>query len=307
MSYKDARLHGILCIDKPVDFTSFDVVAKLRGMIKQKRIGHGGTLDPFATGVLPVFLGKATRLCDMAPIEDKTYLVTLELGRTTDTQDSTGQVLSNCKSSVTMEQLQEVISQFCGDIMQLPPMYSAVQVDGKRLYDLARKGIEVERQPRPVTVHGIRVHSFDEQNQEAQLEISCSKGTYIRTICHDMGQALGVGGIAKTLRRTAALGFSLSQCHTFEELAVAIQGGDEQFSALLLPMENLFLSYPCIKLGAGQDRMFRNGVRLDLTRLNKLPKGCTTPIRVQDSTGEFLGLAHIDESQGQLVSWKILA
>ncbi len=307
MSRPEAKFHGILCIDKPTDFTSFDVVAKLRGMIKQKRIGHGGTLDPFATGVLPLFLGRATRLCDMAPVQDKTYVVTLALGLTTDTQDSTGQVIAQSKSEVTREQLERVLTQFCGDILQLPPMYSAVQIDGKRLYDLARKGIEVERESRPITVHSIRMLSFDTQRQEAELEISCSAGTYIRTICHDVGQALGVGGIAKTLRRTEALGFTLSQCHTFEGIAQALERGEESFAELLLPMESLFLSYPALRLGSGQDRMFKNGVKLNLSRINGLPKACDTPIRVQDNEGNFMGLAKASFDDDLLVAWKILA
>jgi len=299
---QDARFHGILCLDKPVDFTSFDAVAKLRGMIHQRRIGHGGTLDPFATGVLPLFLGKATRLCDMSPVEDKRYTVTLRLGVETDTQDMTGKVLKECDGKVSRADLEGLLPAFVGPQQQLPPMYSAVQVGGQRLYDLARQGIEVERQPRDITIHHINLLEYDENSRLALLDVGCSKGTYIRTLCHDLGQKLGVGGAAQTLRRTEALGFTLRDCCGYQQIAAALEEGEQTFEKLLLPLETVFRSCPAVYLSPAQDKMFRNGVRMDLARINGVPENHDGLLRVLGNDREFLGVARAAYETSELIA-----
>ena len=226
-------MNGIICVNKPADFTSFDVVAKLRGILQTRRIGHGGTLDPMATGVLPVFVGTATKACDIMPDNTKSYRAGFRLGETTDTQDVTGNVLSRSEKPVGEDELRAVIPQFIGDIMQLPPMYSAVQVNGQRLYDLARKGIEVEREARQINVSAIELISYDPAAREGVLDISCGKGTYIRTIINDIGEMLGCGGAMTSLVRTSSGGFTLADCFTFEQIQ---QARDEnRLEELILP------------------------------------------------------------------------
>lgn len=302
MKRQDARFHGILCLDKPEGFTSFDAVAKLRGMIRQRRIGHGGTLDPFATGVLPLFLGRATRLCDMSPVEDKRYTVTLRLGVETDTQDMTGKVLKQCDGTVSRADLEAALPRFTGELQQLPPMYSAVQVGGQRLYNLARQGIEVERQPRSITVHHLNLIEYNEETRCAVLDVACSKGTYVRTICHDLGQSLGVGGAAETLRRTEALGFALQDCVGYETIAAALQEGDQAFQRLLLPLETVFRSCPAVHLSPAQDKMFRNGVRMDLARIHGVPEQESGLLRVLGIGEEFLGVARASYETSELIT-----
>ena len=211
-------MNGIICLDKPQGFTSFDAVAKLRGILQTRRLGHGGTLDPMATGVLPIFVGNATKACDIMPDNTKSYRAGFRLGQVSDTQDVTGTILAEYQKEVPQEDILAVIPEFTGKIMQLPPMYSAVQVNGKRLYDLARQGIEVERTPREIEVFSIDLADYDESAREGVLEISCGKGTYIRTIINDIGERLGCGGIMTSLVRTSSGGFTLADCHTFEEL-----------------------------------------------------------------------------------------
>ena len=184
-------MNGIICLDKPQGFTSFDAVAKLRGILQTRRLGHGGTLDPMATGVLPIFVGNATKACDIMPDNTKSYRAGFRLGQVSDTQDVTGTILAEYQKEVPQEDILAVIPEFTGKIMQLPPMYSAVQVNGKRLYDLARQGIEVERTPREIEVFSIDLADYDESAREGVLEISCGKGTYIRTIINDIGERLG--------------------------------------------------------------------------------------------------------------------
>ncbi|MCL2589172.1 MAG: tRNA pseudouridine(55) synthase TruB, partial [Oscillospiraceae bacterium] len=191
---------GILLVDKPTDWTSHDVVAKLRGLLRERRIGHAGTLDPMATGLLTIFVGRATRAVEFAEAEAKTYITRLRLGVTTDTQDITGRVLSECAADVLQAELEAILPQFLGEIQQIPPMYSAIKIDGQRLYKLARQGVEVARKARPVTIHKIEV--LGQVDGDFELEITCSKGTYIRTLCHDIGAALGCGGTMAALRRT---------------------------------------------------------------------------------------------------------
>ena len=213
------NLNGIICVNKPPEFTSFDVIAKMRGIMRVKRLGHAGTLDPMATGVLPVFVGRATKACDILPDRDKVYRAGFKLGLVSDTQDIYGTV-SEGKSAadITAEQVKDALGGFVGDIMQVPPMYSAVMINGQRLYDLARQGVVVEREPRPVTVFSLELLEYDEGTCSGSLEISCSKGTYIRTLINDVGDTLGCGGVMTSLVRTKACGFSLEDCVTLEDL-----------------------------------------------------------------------------------------
>ena len=235
--------NGILIIDKPADWTSFDVVKKLRGALKVKRVGHGGTLDPMATGVLPVFAGRATKMASYSENADKEYIAGIRFGLTTDTQDITGTVLSTCESNVTADLLRGVIPSFLFAQKQIPPMYSAVKIGGRKLYELARKGIEVERPARDVYISEIAIlnedhpvasrHPSTEGNSEFILRIVCSKGTYIRTLCHDIGAALGCGAVMSALRRTRVGEYSIEKAHTLDTVLEAIAKDDiERFFVL---------------------------------------------------------------------------
>ena len=232
--------NGIIIIDKPQDWTSMDVCAKIRGILHEKRVGHGGTLDPMATGVLPVFVGQATRGVEFAENARKEYVAGLRLGQITDTQDTSGHVLETRPVQVSREQVAAVLEQFRGPQQQIPPMYSAIKVGGKKLYELARKGQEVARKPRSITIYDLELL---EQVSETDylLRCLCSKGTYIRTLCHDIGAALGCGGTMYSLRRTMAAGFTADQAVTLEE--VQAQG-----EALLLPTDSLFAGHPILLL-----------------------------------------------------------
>ena len=281
---------GILCIDKPQDFTSFDVIAKLRGMTGERKIGHAGTLDPMATGVLPLLLGKATRLCDILPCERKRYTAGFSLGMTTDTQDIWGTKLSSNDAPVSKAELCEKLLTFTGEISQLPPMYSAVQVNGQRLYDIARQGREIERESRTVTVLELSLLFYDEVSRSGALDILCSKGTYIRTLIHDLGEKLSAGGVMTSLRRTESSGFSLDQCITMEEAQhlAEIRGFEEK----LISPELIFRDSPEIHLSEVQTRMYLNGVRLDLKRIPHEKQDGQH--RVYDAEGHFLGLGWLD-------------
>ena len=280
-------MNGIIPINKPAGFTSFDVIAKLRGILKIKRIGHAGTLDPMATGVLPVFFGKATRACDIIPNNEKSYTAEFEFGKITDTQDSTGTILQTIDKKVKEQEVLDILGQFKGEIQQLPPMYSAVSVDGKRLYDLARQGIEVERKTRTITIDDIKLLSFDEKNQVGTFFIFCSKGTYIRTIIHDIGQALGCGGIMTGLVRNSSSGFTLGECYTLEQLEELKKEG--KIETIITPIDKVFESYNDVRLNEIQTRMYKNGVKLDLNRVKILLK--SDKYRVYGYNDEFLGIA----------------
>lgn len=286
-------MNGIICIDKPQGFTSFDVVAKLRGITKIRRIGHAGTLDPMATGVLPIFIGRATKACDMLPDSDKEYEAEFKLGIVTDTQDSTGAILSQCDAHITESDLKTAVGGFMGKQLQIPPMYSAVKVDGKRLYDLARQGIEVERKPREIEIYKIELLSFDENSQSGKLVISCSKGTYIRTICHDLGQKLGVGAVMTALRRTRAAGFSLSDCITIEEAQKL--SDPEILEKSILPIDSFFSFMDKLVLNRKKAELFLSGVKLDAKELevNKnLAVFCEE---------DFIATAYVAEEDGRKV------
>ena len=297
-------MNGILCMNKPEGFTSFDVIGKLRGILKIKRLGPAGTLDPMATGVLPIFVGNATKACDILPNNEKSYRASFRLGLVTDTQDITGEDLKRSEKKASEEELINVIPQFKGSIMQLPPMYSAVQVDGKRLYDLARKGIEVEREKREIFIDDIRLESFDEETQEGVLFIACSKGTYIRTIINDIGEVLGCGGIMTELVRLSSSGFILSQCHTFEEVEKARDEG--RLEELIIPVSEVFRELPSLRLNKPQTSMYRNGVKLDLSRVYNIKDG-EDVYAVYSFDGAFIGTASADREKGELRIGKNLA
>lgn len=254
--------NGIIIIDKPQGWTSMDVCAKLRGMFHEKRVGHAGTLDPMATGVLPVFIGRATRAVEFAAGSDKEYIAGLKLGVVTNTQDTTGEVLEQRPVAAGREDVVRVLSQFTGLIEQLPPMYSAIKINGKKLYELARKGQEVERKPRPVTIHALEIlDQAPAQETDYLIRVACSKGTYVRTLCHDIGQALGCGGCMSSLQRVKAAGFTLADSVTLEAVQEAVDRGEGE--SLLLPVDCCFAGLPVLVLKtAGAEKKIRNGAAL---------------------------------------------
>ena len=275
-------MNGIVIIDKPMDWTSQDVVSKLRGVLHTKRIGHGGTLDPMATGVLPVFVGRATRGVEFFEHAVKTYEATLRLGITTDTEDITGTVLTEAPVNVTEAQLESALEKFRGDILQIPPMYSAIKIGGQKLCDLARKGREVERKPRPVTIYLLELLSFD--GITAKLRVRCSKGTYIRTLCKDIGAVLGCGGCMESLRRTAAGAYSIEEAVPLQQLVEAADPG-----SYLRPVDTLFTEYEAVTLTEKQALRCRNGNSFTVA----LPQGT---YRAYDAEGNFLMLAKVEDN-----------
>lgn len=293
---------GILVMDKPQGFTSFDVIGKLRGILHMKRLGHTGTLDPMATGVLPVLIGTAARACDILPDETKTYRAAFQLGAVTDTQDSTGNVLETHPFRASADDILRILPQFTGEIQQIPPMYSAVQVGGRRLYELARAGKEVERPARTVQVQQIALTAFDPQTGAGTVEIICGKGTYVRTILHDLGQVLGCGAHMTALTRTAACGFMLADAHDFETVQRAADDGT--IGSLVIPTDRLFAALPALYLNPAQTTLYRNGVRLSLTQLRDVPQAARCRVYAADQT--FLGLADPDRGNGCLRIFKNL-
>ncbi len=280
---------GIILLDKPEGITSFGAVARIRRICSEKKCGHTGTLDPMATGVLTVMLGGGTRFIELLPSHDKAYTATFRLGTVTDTLDITGKVLETREVDITAEQVREKIKDFVGEISQLPPMYSAVSVDGQRLYDLARQGIEVERTPRNVTVFSIDMLSENEQAGEYQISVECSSGTYIRTLISDMGEALGCGAVMTKLCRTKANGFGIENAVTLEQLEAAAENGT--LDEIVIPVEKALENYPMIKVTAAQAKRFRNGGELDLQRL-KYPR-MLGYFRIYDPEDNFIGLGEI--------------
>lgn len=293
----DKELNGIIVINKPKDYTSFDVIAKLRGILHIKRLGHAGTLDPMATGVLPVFVGKATKACDILPNNEKSYKAGFKLGIKTDTQDITGKIVFEEKSDISFDRLKENVKAFLGETEQLPPMYSAVSIGGKRLYELAREGKEIERKPRKINVKSIEVTEFDEASQTGELEIYCSKGTYIRTIIHDLGESLGTGGVLTSLERTSSSGYDISQSYTIYEVKSLIESG-KGIDEIMYPIDSAFKIYERIVLNQKHTRLYKNGVKLRLEQV--MAKGGNT-YRVYGSDNEFLGLAFADGKTNEFV------
>ena len=274
-------MNGIVIIDKPAGWTSQDVTARLRRVFGTRRIGHGGTLDPMATGVLPVFVGRATRGVEFFEHAEKTYGTELLLGIATDTEDTTGTVLFRREVSVTPEQLTAVLERFRGEIMQIPPMYSALKVNGQKLCDLARKGRQVERQPRPVTIHELTLLS--REGDTVRLRVRCSKGTYIRTLCADIGEALGCGGCMQALRRTQAGEYTIAEAVPLQQLLESPEP-----ETYLRDVDTMFRGYAGVKLTANQEKRCRNGNAFSVT----LPGGT---YRAYSQTGEFLMLAKVED------------
>lgn len=298
-------MNGVLLIDKPKEFTSFDVIAVVRGITGQRKAGHTGTLDPNATGVLPVLLGSATKAQDLIPNHDKKYIADFRLGITTDTLDIWGTELSRRDTDISEEQLTSSLEAFRGEIRQIPPMYSAVQKNGQRLYDLARKGIEVEREKRRVTVYSLELLSFDRANRCGKLEIFCSKGTYVRTIIDDIGKKLGCGAVMTGLRRTEACGFSLDSCITPDELKELKE--KDEISKVLLSVESLFSDYQSLYISPMQAKRFSNGGALDISRtaLRNHPPQDKTILRVKENSLGFLGLGITDAENNIIKIYKL--
>ena len=292
-------MDGIIIIAKPEGFTSFDVVAKMRGMLHTKKVGHAGTLDPMATGVLPVFVGRGTKCCDILPCQDKEYRAVFRLGITTDTQDITGKVLEQRPVTADRAQVEQVISEFVGEIEQVPPMYSAVQINGQRLYDLARQGIEVERPARKITIYRCDLLGEGPNPNEYSIDVACSKGTYIRTLCADIGEKLGCGAAMTSLCRTQAAGFTLEEALPLEEAQRLASLG--QLEEHIRSVEEVFRSLPCVHLSEAQTRMYKNGVRLDLKRV-EWDETMDSDLRVLGFDGRFLGVGYADQEAGELRS-----
>lgn len=273
-------MDGIVIVDKPQGWTSQDVTARLRRVFGTRRIGHGGTLDPMATGVLPVFVGRATRAVEFFEHAEKTYETVLRLGITTDTEDMTGTVLTEENVSFTEEQLQETLAAFRGEILQVPPMYSALKVNGQKLCDLARKGKTVERQPRPITIHELTLVERGENT--LRLRVRCSKGTYIRTLCKDIGEKLGCGGCMESLRRVAAGEYAIDEAVPLQTLL-----DTEEPEKYLRDVDTMFRNYPAVTLTANQETRCRNGNAFSVS----LAPGT---YRAYSQDGEFLMLAKVD-------------
>ena len=275
-------MNGIVIVDKPQGWTSQDVTARLRRVFSTRRIGHGGTLDPMATGVLPVFVGRATRAVEFFEHAEKTYVTVLRLGQRTDTQDITGTVLEERPVSVTEAALLAVLARFRGEILQVPPMYSALKVNGQKLCDLARKGKAVERQPRPITIFELELLSFD--GREAALRVRCSKGTYIRTLCEDIGAALGCLGCMASLRRVQAGSYRIEEAVPLQTLLEA-----EHPETYLMGMDTMFSAYPAVTLTPKQETRCRNGNAFT----NPMADGT---YRAYSASGEFLMLARVEDN-----------
>ena len=274
-------MNGIVIVDKPEGWTSQDVTARLRRVFNTRRIGHGGTLDPMATGVLPVFVGRATRGVEFFEHAEKTYETVLRLGLTTDTEDISGTVLSEQDAFVTGEQLEAVLQKFRGEIMQVPPMYSALKINGQKLVDLARKGKEVERQPRPITIHELTLLGMEADG--IHLRVRCSKGTYIRTLCKDIGEALGCGGCMAALRRVTAGEYTIKESVPLQTLLET-----EDPEQYLRPVDSMFRNYPAVTLTEKQELRCRNGNSFSIS----LPDGT---YRAYSKDGEFLMLAKVND------------
>lgn len=276
-------MNGILLIDKEPDWTSNDVVVKLKGILHERRIGHSGTLDPMATGLLVVFIGRATRAVQFAEYDSKRYRAALRLGITTDTQDITGNILEQRDVSVAREELENVLDRFRGNIEQIPPMYSAIQIGGKRLYDIARKGGTVERAPRPVTIHELNIAG--REGEDWLLDVHCSKGTYIRTLCHDIGQALGCGGCMSALRRTEAGCFHVSDAITIQNAQRLRDAGE--IEKRLLPVDMLFSREIACTVSGREEKLIRCGTEYSTTLSDGI-------YRVYSETGAFLMLGRTE-------------
>lgn len=298
------ELNGVIVVNKPMEYTSFDVIAVMRGLLGQRKIGHCGTLDPNATGVLPLLLGNATKAQDIVPNHDKEYIAGFKLGLTSDTLDIWGKIFTQTDCRVEKDRLIQTLKGFEGEIEQIPPMYSAVQVDGKRLYDLAREGKEVERQSRRVTVYTAELLSFDKEKQSGVIKVSCSKGTYIRTIIDDLGKKLGCGAVMTSLERTFACGYSIDEAVDF--LKAKEEQNREKLLEKIMPVESLFMVYGYVAVSEPQSKRFLNGGELDISRTFLGKKGCNDGeiYRIKTKDGIFLGLGKVDKEKNVIKFFK---
>lgn len=278
-------MNGIILVDKPCGWTSHDVVGKLRGILRERRIGHSGTLDPMATGLLVVFAGRATRAVEFAEADSKEYIAGLRLGVSTDTQDTTGNVLNICEALPSKDELIAAANGFLGEISQIPPMYSAIKMNGKKLYELARRGEIVERSPRKVTISKLEL--LGEDKCDYILDIHCSKGTYIRTLCSDIGDKLGCGGCMSSLRRVKAGVFSITQAYTMEQIQTAADLGE--LDGIIIPVDTLFTDKPKLTVNEFEEKKLRNGNTIKT-------KSADGTYRVYSESGEFLLLAEVKDN-----------
>lgn len=295
-------MNGVLNIYKEAGFTSHDVVAKLRGILKQKKIGHTGTLDPDAEGVLPVCLGNATKLCGLLSDKEKTYEAVLLLGQTTDTQDVSGTALGTAPVTAGEEEIREAVLGFLGDYDQVPPMYSALKVGGKKLYELAREGKEVERKARRVRILALEIHGI--RLPEVSFSVTCSSGTYIRTLCQDIGERLGCGGCMKSLLRTRVDRFQVEDSLRLSEIEELAREG--RIGEALIPVDEMFPAYPKLCMKEAADRLVYNGNPFsagDAQELLQEETLCGTQVRVYDSSGNFVGIYRRQED-GQGLSYR---
>lgn len=280
---------GILIVDKPAGWTSHDVVAKLRGLLGERRIGHAGTLDPMATGVLPVFVGRATRAVEFMENADKEYIAALRPGLISDTQDITGNILSRSEVKLSANDVEEALKDFRGETEQLPPMYSAVKIGGKKLYEYARRGVEVERRARRITISELEL--IGERDGDFILRVVCSKGTYIRSLCADIGEKLGCGAVMSSLVRTRAGAYKIDEAHSMEEIVPLGRAAEN----IMLSLDSMFAAYPRVSVGEKGERLCKNGV---MPRIAGLPEG---KFRLYGESGEFLALCESGQKGAEII------
>ncbi len=286
-------MDGIVNVNKPLGITSHDVVYRLRKILNIKKIGHTGTLDPEASGVLPMCVGKGTKMAEYLTAADKQYLARMQLGAFTDTQDASGEVIESFEVNVTEEQIRQAVKGFIGEITQIPPMYSAIKIDGKKLYELAREGKTIEREPRKITIHNIEIKSIDLQNNTVDMLVDCSKGTYIRTLCNDIGVSLGCGGHMSALHRTKSGRFHIDTAFTLEQLAEMAEKGDFSF---MTPVGEALPEYKRIVLADRNAGRVRNGIKITVEGLE-----IGEIYRVFDEQNEFLALAQQGEERLEII------
>lgn len=295
-------INGIINVYKEKGYTSHDVVAKLRGIVKQKKIGHTGTLDPDAEGVLPICLGNGTKVCDLLTGQDKTYEAILLLGQTTDTQDTSGTVLSKSEVNASRQEIEEAIYSFIGEYDQIPPMYSAIKINGKRLYELARAGKEVERAARKVRIQNIHILNIDQNQQEVRIVVDCSKGTYIRTLCHDIGAKLGCGGCMKSLLRTKVGQFSIENSIRLSEVEKLVE--QNQINDILMKVDDMFTDYKKVIVAKESSKYIYNGnsfSSMDIVGPSEIiteDMGIAL-VRVYDWEYNFVGIYQLDFADGR--------
>lgn len=289
-------IDGIINIYKEIGYTSHDVVARMRGILKIKKIGHTGTLDPLAEGVLPVCIGKGTKLVDMIVDKDKTYEAVLKLGITTDTQDFEGKVIKTSEVTVGYQRIEEVILSYMGEYLQLPPMFSAVKLNGKKLYEYARKGKEVEREYRRVVIKDIRILGYSEEEHEVRVSVDCGRGTYIRTLLHDIGEALGCGGTMKELKRTAVGDFRIEDSLKLDQVSNLMQEG--KLKAYIVPADAMFPGYDQVKVNREYHKLIYNGNPFYKEQLvSPADEIASKLVRVYDADGIFIGIYRYEREQ----------